>query len=131
MSNWGNFDPQKNAVTMRISRELAIDMGLVEPSPEEQAERARSAEEFSKRCDAANLRKGEWLAALAAVTDPALRAVIDLHQLDREYGAHCQGCDQGCSCDLAEWPCSTIVAVLDALGSDTTDIDLANWRSEL
>ena len=123
-----SIDPQKHAIAMNLSRDLALMYGLVEPTEQERAEREEWSRKFDERQAAAKLRKGEWLAALASVADPALRAVIDLHDLD---AGQCRGCDQGCSCDLAEWPCSTIKAILDALGVDTTDIDLADWRNGL
>lgn len=96
---------------------------------EARAELGRRGAEWKARKQAANLRRGEWLAALAAVEDPTLRAVIDLHARG-ESGYErdkCQGCDQGCSCDDAAWPCSTIKAILKVQGVDTTDINLANW----
>lgn len=87
--------------------------------------------QWQARKQAARLRKGEQLAALAGVTDPVLRAVIDHHARDDSYGLlRCAGCDQGCSCDSATWPCSTVVTVLDALGVDTTDIGYADWHRE-
>ena len=122
-----SIDPQKHAIVMNLSRDLALEYGLVEPTERERAEREEWSRKFAERQAAAKLRKGEWLAALASVADPALRAVIDLHDID---GGQCRGCDQGCSCDLAEWPCSTIKAILDALGADATDIDLADWRTD-
>ena len=123
MSDW----TQKNAMTFRISREAAVDWGLVEPTLEERAEREEWRRRFDARQQAARLRKGEWLASLAAVTHPVLRAVIDLHgSQDREW---CDGCDGGPD-DSGEWPCRTIVTVLDGLGVDTTDIHLADWRND-
>lgn len=89
------------------------------------------ADDLEARCAAARLRKGEVLAALAAVTDPILRAVIDHHARDPE-DPYCQGCDQGCRCDAPEWPCSTIVLICEGLGVDMTDMDgrwgLARWE---
>lgn len=93
--------------------------------------------EWQARAQAARLRKGEVLAALAAVTDPILRAVIDHHARDTKdsyWSRNCQGCDQGCSCDVPEWPCSTIVLICEGLGVDMTDMDgrwgLAQWGSD-
>lgn len=87
------------------------------------------------RRESARLRKGEVRAALAGVTDPALRAVLDHHAQDTEYGSNCRGCDQGCSCDCARWPCSTVVLIAELLGVDVTDMAgddyMVDWAVEL
>ena len=107
------------------------DLGNIPPlTPEENAE-------WEARERSARLRKGEVLAALAAVTDPTLRAVIDHHERHTKDGystAHCHGCDQGCSCDWPTWPCSTIITICERLGIDMTDMDgdrnLARWEAD-
>lgn len=110
-----------------------LHIGNLPPVDEEWSRR------YEERRQAARMRKGEVLAALAAVTDPVLRAVIDHHRRQGEDDPfdrrRCNGCDQGCSCDTAAWPCSTIVAICEALGVDMTDMDgdmdMADWGAEL
>lgn len=52
----------------------------------------------------------------AAEDSPLAQAVLTLHALVGDYGPRCGGCDQGCSCDAAEWPCSTVELVAGVLG---------------
>lgn len=128
MADW----PQKNAIHMRISRELLLDYGMVEPTAEEQAERDETTRTWKARSAAAQLRKGEILAKLheVALTEP-LGSIVKHHWPDDEDRHYCRGCDMGCSCEAAEWPCSTIRLVLDLEGVDTTDMDLIEWRGDL
>ncbi len=89
---------------------------------------------YQARRDNANLRKGELKAALRNTTDPLLRQLIDHHAQDTEFGRSiCRGCDQGCSCDSPEWPCSTVLMIAAGLGVDTTDMESygpVDWRSD-
>lgn len=63
------------------------------------------------------------IAALNATADPATVAMVTLHERREGYGLiRCEGCDQGCSCDSAAWPCSTIVALAKLRGIDTTGV---------
>ena len=88
--------------------------------------------EWARRRQAAQLRKGEILRAYESLRDNELVAgpVLELHSPvdDRRY---CGGCDQGCSCEAAEWPCSTVKLILEQTGVDITDIDLIRWAGDL
>jgi hypothetical protein len=58
-------------------------------------------------------------AALVAVTDPMLRAIIDHHGPAVDYGDYevCQGCDlDGYEVETPGWPCSTTVLIGERLG---------------
>jgi hypothetical protein len=59
---------------------------------------------------------------LDAVTDPAWRAVLDHHQRDVAWEGSdefsCYGCDGGCHCDSAKWPCTTVRLAAKHLGID-------------
>lgn len=88
--------------------------------------------EWAKRRQAAQLRKGEILAAYARIvaTEGIAGLVLEQHAptSDRRY---CTGCDMGCSCEAADWPCSTVRLILQHDGVDLTDIDLIHWEGEL
>lgn len=117
---------QKNAIALSISREMAVDMGLAEPTLEERAELETWSARYAERRFAAAERVPAAIRALDATDDPIARAVLDLHQRWSSYGSgwQCGGCDQGCSCDSAEWPCSTVFLIAERLGVDLTDADM-------
>ena len=87
---------------------------------------------WGERRQAAQLRKGEILAAIESmqeyetVAGPVLR-----HHSPDEDRRYCEGCDLGCSCEAASWPCSTVELIRELAGVDTTDIGLIDWKGEL
>lgn len=88
------------------------DLYMREPTDEQKAAvAAREAErtEAKKRVEA----------AVIAVTEPALRAVLDLH---RDTGYECYGCDSGEY--GAQWPCPTIETVAPFIGITEADLKL-------
>lgn len=91
--------------------------------------------DWAERRQAAQLRKGELLRKFTEImaTEPVASAVLKHHRPDRDrpYGVYCDGCDQGCSCEAASWPCSTVVLLLTHYGVDTTDMDLIQWKGVL
>jgi len=101
-----------------MSRELAIDYGLIEPTPEERAEAERSRAAYERRKAEQEARTAALRAALAAVTDPIARAVLDLHaEQDGVAWTTCAGCDtDGYDAEAPPWPCRTVDAVAEALG---------------
>lgn len=88
---------------------------------------------WDERCQAAQMRKGEILAAIERVAreDSWAAAVLGHHSSSDDDRRYCDGCDMGCSCEAASWPCSTVVLVLHHYGVDTTDIGLIDWKGEL
>jgi hypothetical protein len=83
-----------------------------DPSPEEIAERKADREAASSRVDA----------AIDGVTNPALRAVLDLH---KRNGMDCDGCDPGSYAESgAWWPCSTIYTLAPFVGIEESDLKL-------
>lgn len=101
---------------------------------EQEMIRLRAAgKNWAERQAAAQLRKGELLAAIERIAqeDSWAAAVLGHHSSSDENRRYCDGCDMGCNCEAASWPCSTVVLVLTAYGADTTDIDLINWKGEL
>lgn len=54
----------------------------------------------------------------STTSNPLGTALLVLHSLsDLHPGAispgRCEGCDQGCSCDAADWPCSSIELLIE------------------
>jgi hypothetical protein len=122
---WGYHQYAKNAIAMTISREMALDYGLVEPTPEEAAERAEQAREWRLREEQAWRIFDAMVPRLAALTEPATRAVLNLHaNNDAEGGPACDECYIGD--DRAPWPCDTVKAIAAVHEIEVPDIEL--WR---
>lgn len=92
------------------------------------ADREREAEAYRVREDA---RKAALAAAYAvavplldAATDPAWRAVLDLHRRDAAWEGsehfYCEACPGGC-CDSVYWPCPTVRLAAEHLGIELPD----------
>ena len=114
-----DFNPKRNSIAFRISREMAIDYGMVEPTPAESAERDEQLRRFREK-QAAERKKwtGETIPALR-MTDQLTRRILDLHAPDLEAGwtPQCPGCDfGGYDGEPPEWPCRTIVALAEHHG---------------
>jgi hypothetical protein len=100
----------KHAFMMQVPRELLLDAGVVEPTPEERAA-------MDRRITEARLREAERAEQLevarrelADVSDPLARAVLGLHA-ENERG-ECEGCDvDGYEAERPEWPCRTVAVV--------------------
>lgn len=103
---------QTNSFAFRISREMAVEEGLVEPTVDELAaleERHRAFHADQRAAWVAwDAQQAAYAAAVAAASGP-LRAVIDLHApVERGREQVCEGCEFG-GYDGApsEWPCET------------------------
>ena len=74
--------------------------------------------------------------ALDEIPDPFVRLILDHHKPD-EYEwsmsqtVYCQGCDMGCSCEAATWPCSTVRLVAEHYGIDMPDEWCRVWAGAL
>ena len=100
----------KRSGTLPFSRELLLDMGIVTPTPEEQAAIDRAAAEARLREAARAAKLAEAKRRLAEVATPVAHLVLDLHSED-EHG-DCAGCDfTGYEAERPEWPCRTVEAV--------------------
>jgi len=104
---------QTNSFSFRISRGMALDFGLAEPTEEEAAERAVQAAEYRRKRDAdwtTYLWAREALDALDAERNPIARRVLDLHRPDESSTwVTCAGCDwSGYDGEAPEWPCRTV-----------------------
>lgn len=115
---------RKYGTTVQVSRDMALDMGLVQPTPAERAEQEAWRVEYAQRKQAATEALPVFVAQLAAVADPVARAVLDLHKAERGW---CEGDDfGGYDGERPEWPCRTVEAVAAALGITVPpDLDMA------
>lgn len=95
-----------------ISREMAVDHGLIEPTPEERQQARVRHEEYERERQAVLARIDAARPKLNALTDPTARAVLDLHSEDDDHT--CEGCDwDGFEAERPPWPCSTIRVVAE------------------
>lgn len=98
-----------------LSRQQALDYGMVEPTPEERREQDASLAEYTRRKRAATAAWPVFVAQVAAITDPMARLVLDLHGLG-EYGK-CRGCEfDGYDAEPPYWPCTTTTAIAAVAG---------------
>lgn len=89
----------------------------------------RLRQEHARREATRKAQEREQVAAAQKAIELApdlLRPVLELHQPVETYGAlRCEGCDQGCNCDDARWPCSTwrvlVAQAVDLPGLDDPD----------
>jgi hypothetical protein len=100
---------------LAIPRGMALDMGVIEPTPAERVERERRAAEYERRAAARRAALDAARPRLAALADPLARAILDLHSENRE--GECVGCEfTGYEAEAPEWPCSTVEAVATHYG---------------
>jgi len=124
MNTTAGITAHKVSIALPTSRELALEYGLVEPTPEERTAAERRAAEYARVGAAHDERMAAFRQALAAVTDPVARVVLDLHSEAcsrdclEECGIHfCGGCDfAGYDAESPDWPCRTVEAVAGVLG---------------
>jgi hypothetical protein len=98
---------------LTISRELALDHGIVEPTPQEKAVMAANSEYWRTERAAREMRRAEWFSAVRDAACPVAVAMLDLHVPDA-YG-DCKGCGFEELAGLA-WPCATVLAGAEAVG---------------
>lgn len=98
---WGHW--------VTYSREQAIEFGIIEPTPEEKAEREeRLARYRAEREAEIRTWRLDVLPSLAGVGDRVSRMVLDLHTARIDYSyATCEGCDAA-GADMPDWPCQTV-----------------------
>lgn len=115
-----------NTVALSVSRDMLLDLGMVEPTPEEAAERHASAVAFYHERVAAWAVYEAARVQLAALTDPVSRALLDLHVPDDpEAPERCEGCDwSGYDGQPGAWPCRTVAAIAEHHGIAVPDAGL-------
>lgn len=102
----------KYGVVIQVSRAELLDAGLVEPTEAERAEREAWRVECERRRRVEKEAVAALAIALAAVTDPLARAVLDLHKADGRFCA----AEQDEYGDGTDWPCRTVETVATTLG---------------
>ena len=113
---------------VQMSRETAMEYGIIPPDTEYLAQRAYWAERTRQSQEAAMALLVVALPALDSITEPLARDVLDLHQRDVLSGRwYCGGCDaEGYEVDVPSWPCRTTRLVAAHYGielpKDATDI---------
>ena len=114
---------KKNTIVMSVSREMALDAGIVEPRPEEKAEREESARKWRQKRAEARPGTVAYLAALDGITDQPSRIVLDLHSRGTSHYPECAGCDySGYEGEPPEWPCRTVETIAAHHGIATPDL---------
>lgn len=109
-----------NSFVYTVSREMALDMGMIEPTPEELTERNESSRRFHGE---QREKRAKTLAALASLRgrESLTDAMLDLHSCDTEadWSAECAGCDfGGYESEAPEWPCRTVILLAEHHGVD-------------
>lgn len=116
--------PKKFGHIVGISREMAIDFGLVEATEDEKRWRETQAAEWKAKEEAAQPALHDALARLDAL-DGIERAVLDLHSPGkREPWTRCEGCDLGDDCGPPDWPCRTVCLIAEQHGISLRDFYL-------
>lgn len=121
-----------NSFVFTVSREQLLDMGQIEPTPEELAERNESSRVFHEKQKA---KRSEFLNALdlLAMSGGLVKALLDLHMpdLDEDFSVECPGCDvSGYEGEQPEWPCRTVRVLANASGVALPDGDLPGRHYE-
>lgn len=120
--SFGPVDFERNTIAFNVSREMAVDYGLVEPTPEESAQRAARTAEWKRKDALRRQADVDMLAALRAKDDPATDAMLDLHQSTGDSYPECHGDDfSGYDGERPEWPCRTVLALAKVHGVATRE----------
>lgn len=101
--------------TIAIPRGMALDFGLVEPTPQEAADMAATrAWARPWRADRI-MRNAEWFCAVRDACYPDAVAMLDLHVPDDDID-DCATCTVDPYDARVPWPCATVLAAAQAVG---------------
>ncbi|WP_395109798.1 hypothetical protein [Actinomadura sp. SCN-SB] len=93
-----------------VPREVLLDAGAIEPTAEEREQAERDAAQSRKRQAEREQRLEAARRALAEISDPLTRAILDLHAEDERH--ECAGDDfDGYESERPDWPCRTVEVV--------------------
>lgn len=105
-------DIERNTYRFQISREAAIDYGMIVPTQDEVDERNRTGSLFH------HMQQDKRARALAALRelqakDGLTAIMLELHAVDfdAEWSPECLGCGTGYEDEKCEWPCRTVRAL--------------------
>lgn len=104
-AGWCAADIEKNSVTIAVSREYLLDMGLIEPTSQEAADRAAQRAAYRIRAARQEQVRAEWFSAVLDAAGPVGRAILEEH-VPGEYD-DCEG-DGFDSYAGLSWPCRTL-----------------------
>lgn len=105
---------QKFSAVVPVTRDFAIDHGLLHPTEAERRDRERQHAKYAAQKAAATEAWPVFVAALAVVTDPVARVVLNIHG---NRDGYCQGCEfNGYEAEPPAWPCATTTSVAAAVG---------------
>lgn len=118
----GPLSPKKTAMRVWVSQELLddarafqVDLGLVEPTPDERAEAERRHAEYRAREAEREAARERFRTAVDAITEQPARAVLDLH-CENARG-ECEGDDaDGYDWQYTDWPCRTVTEIAKHYG---------------
>lgn len=100
--------------TITLSRGMALDLGLVDPTPQEAADQAERRA-WARGWHAEQIqRRAEWFSAVRDAAGPVAAAMLDLHVPD-ELLDDCEGCTVDTYDGRVSWPCATVLAAADAV----------------
>lgn len=71
---------------------------------------------------------------LSEITEPVSYAVLELHKPDVSdfwHTVYCLGCDMGCGCEAARWPCSTVRLIAEIYDIDIPREWEVDWSEVL
>ena len=112
---------------VQISRELAMDEGIIPPTQQYLAKKEALRAKYESERDKASVLLRTALPLLDAIEDPIARLVLDLHQraiypstFANPYGYWlCFGCEiDGYEAEHPRWPCQTTEAIAKHYGID-------------
>lgn len=103
----------KHSFAIRISRDMALALGHVEPTPEERAEMDERHRFYVLEENRRALIKEAAIGFLGQIEDEPTKSLVALHGPVAEYGHDiCEGCDySGYEGEPPEWPCRTIETI--------------------
>lgn len=120
----GVFDELwKHSVTLRVSREMALDAGLVQPTDAERVDRAARAARYREWKARRDAQESAMLETLRGKDDPVTVAMLALHAPRQDSAsADCAGCEyQGYEAEPIEWPCATVYRLAQVHGIPTPE----------
>lgn len=101
--------------TYQIPRAMAVDFGLVEPTPQEAADMATSRAWARQWHADRTRRRAEWFSAVRDACYPDAVAMLDLH-VPGDLLDDCEACTVDPYDGRVPWPCTTMLAAAAAVG---------------
>jgi hypothetical protein len=104
------------AIVVPISRALAVQEGIVKPTPAERVAARLHRSSVAREAAERTARRNLWIIHAKLATGDVGAALLDLHA--PEDGdlivPDCTGCE--CECDTEPWPCASVLVLAKAAG---------------